>query len=375
MQSTKCLKKAFMIPRIAGLCPLSFDGDFPQIDYLLLPYSIFVISLFGFQSIWCLIQTLYFAIDIVIIITSNVMIVLYYCNIVSSYLYLVFARDSLTSIFLYFTEVDVYFSKLGKKAIYEINLFYDFILISFGSIVFFYEYTQQWKYIFKMVEVITFHYLVLSTFVCVNPFIKMLYLIKHRFKMLNSTFVELKSYQFSQSEVLEVILKLHDILSRACENLNKFFSSQLLFAVCICFFNVSIGAYFIITGVRKMHLIHTFCETSALLFQVILIGLLANVCKTTSDEANQLHILLSERLWNEDTRKIKNIGKVEAYLLMKRRVEFKVYGFLVLDHTLLLSILGAGTTYLVILLQVGSKSSLNASGSGPNYNVTTAVSS
>ncbi|XP_066905978.1 putative gustatory receptor 2a [Halyomorpha halys] len=89
--------------------------------------------------------------------------------------------------------------------------------------------------------------------------------------------------------------------------------------------------------------------------------------------ANQLHILLSERLWNEDIRKIENIGKVEACLLMKRRVEFKGYGFLVLDHTLLLSILGAGTTYLVILLQVGKESAVNTLGSGPNYNVTTAI--
>ncbi|KAE8573420.1 Gustatory receptor 80b [Halyomorpha halys] len=371
MHRTEYLKKVFMISRIAGICPLSFNYGLPQIDYLLLPYSIFVISLVCLQSIRFFIQPPYFVTIKITFITSNILNCLYCCNVVSSYLCYLFERSSLRSVFLYFMDAEVYFSKLGKKANYEINLIYDFLLMLFGSTIFFYDYTQQWKSSFRIVEVIQFHYLMLSGFVTLQPFIKLACLMKNRFRMLNSTLVELRPYQFRQSEVLETILKLHDILCRACEDLNKCFSFQLLFAVCIFLFNVSIGAHFIIAEASNTPLFINLFKTITILFHVIRITLLASVCKSTSDEANQLHILLSERLWNEDIRKIKNIGKVEVYLLMKRRVEFKGYGFLVLDHTLLLSILGAGTTYLVILLQMGNGSSLNALGSGPNYNVTT----
>ncbi|KAE8573418.1 Gustatory receptor 79a [Halyomorpha halys] len=373
MHQTKCFKKVFMMSRIAAICPLSFDDGIPRIDYFLIPYSMFVISLVFFQTIRFFIQPPYFTTIKITIITSNILNCLLCCNLVSSYLCLLLSRGTLKEIFLYFMEADVYFSKLGKKANYEINLIYDFILMSFGSIIYFCEYSLNWGDNFRIIEIIHIHYSVLSAFVSVQPFIKLAGLMKNRFRLLNSTFVELSSYKFGQSEILEIILKLHDILCRACEDLNKSFSVPLLLASCICFFDVFICAHFIITGASNAPLIHIVFQTSSILFHVIRIALLTNVCKTTSDEANQLHILLSERLWNEDIRKIENIGKVEACLLMKRRVEFKGYGFLVLDHTLLLSILGAGTTYLVILLQVGKESAVNTLGSGPNYNVTTAI--
>ncbi|KAE8573419.1 Gustatory receptor 79b [Halyomorpha halys] len=373
MNRTKFLKKVFMISRIAGMCPFSFKDGLPRIDYLVLPYSIVIMLWVCSQSIRFLIKPSYFASDKVLTITLTIQNLAFCCNVVSSYLCLLFARDSLRSTFLNFMDADVYFAKLGKKPSYNINLFYDFMLILFGSTLSFYCYTQQWKYIFIVAEIIQYHYLVLSIFISVQPFIKLVCLLKNRFRMLNSTVVELSSSQFGQSEVLETILKLHDILCRACEDLNKSFSLQLLFTIIISFSNLSVGVHYTIVQASKSPLTHNIFRIISICSHMFRIILLTSECKTTADEANQLHILLSERLWNEDIRKIENIGKVEACLLMKRRVEFKGYGFLVLDHTLLLSILGAGTTYLVILLQVGKESAVNTLGSGPNYNVTTAI--
>lgn len=124
--------------QIAGMCPLSFDDGLPRIDYLLLSYYIFIMSLICLQSINFFIYAVYFGFDWVYSITLTIQNLLLTINLVSSYLCLAFNRDSLRSVFVCFMDADKYFAKFGKKPSYKISLFHDFILLLLANFVFLY---------------------------------------------------------------------------------------------------------------------------------------------------------------------------------------------------------------------------------------------
>ena len=169
------------------------------------------------------------------------------------------------------------------------------------------------------------------------------------------------SNRSSQKENLFLLRKQFDELQDIAILVNSAFNIQLLFITPTIL--ISITTYFYkalsMSSIRK-HAIPESLETDHLLyinllwatFFTTMIVFIASLCSIATNEAQKTTfilqtILLKEILNSEDTEELQMFSDH----VTGRKLQFTAHGFFEIDASLLCSIAGAVTTYLVILVQ------------------------
>ncbi|KAJ9599133.1 hypothetical protein L9F63_010401 [Diploptera punctata] len=165
----------------------------------------------------------------------------------------------------------------------------------------------------------------------------------------------------SVSNKIVFIAKMHNLLCDVCDIYNSIFSLQALFVVLLCFVEFTLDIYIIITIVFDQieHNADTFNAFLSLFLEsfwyIVHVGVLIISGECTANEANRtavlVHKLLNKKRDSGSIPALRSNLQLFSLQLLHRKVQFTACGFFPLDFTLLYSIVGAISAYLVILIQ------------------------
>ncbi|KAJ9599108.1 hypothetical protein L9F63_010376 [Diploptera punctata] len=152
----------------------------------------------------------------------------------------------------------------------------------------------------------------------------------------------LHSYTCDLNECVENTYSLQILLTVV---ISFFFIIWLLYALIAMTFIPRAGKYFKLEGN------YSFTNPTCIVFCIGKIMLNIVACTTTSNEANRTAILVHKLINKTRDPLIREELELFSLQLLHRKVQFTACGFFPLDFTLLYSIVGAVTTYLIILIQ------------------------
>ncbi|XP_062551277.1 putative gustatory receptor 28a isoform X1 [Armigeres subalbatus] len=320
--------------------------------------------------------------------------------LISTFGYGVFRRQTLIDAFHALARTDVHFKEIGVETDYRSTLLYNYGLLFIQLVI-------SLTYIFVSISIVTSS----GVFICATtwaafflPFLMMTMSIslflcivnqsKHRFYLLNKILRSLHeisldkrrlSFDEKQMEVKvmriqkplgissvfsntnrympDVINQVANIQSEicdACDCVENYFNVQMLTIVTISFLIGVFDSYYILetiftdnssdTPFTKLQFIAFFlCQG---VMHVVGVLKIVYVNSFTVQENKQIavnvHKLINVNHYDEElTKQLTNL----SLQLNHRKVAFTAYGFFKLDFTLLFTLVGAATTYLVILVQ------------------------
>ncbi|XP_044258466.1 putative gustatory receptor 28b [Tribolium madens] len=152
---------------------------------------------------------------------------------------------------------------------------------------------------------------------------------------------------------LEQIRRRHYELCSLTENLNKIFNFQILFTCLNLFITMTFTVYFYFISnteakARNPVLYSTYYALNGFINVFALFGLVWTASQTKKEAKYTSHILHTIYARNEE---VENSIMHFSFQLLQSNVEFSGCRVFVLDETLLFSVIGAITTYLVIVIQ------------------------
>uniref|UniRef100_A0A1Y1MI32 Gustatory receptor n=1 Tax=Photinus pyralis TaxID=7054 RepID=A0A1Y1MI32_PHOPY len=175
--------------------------------------------------------------------------------------------------------------------------------------------------------------------------------------------------------LLQKIGDKHHELCTITKQLNKAYAVQMLLFMIQAFLIIIIMSFYLI----KMYLLNSFQEITpnekivyinTLTFQISLVFIIVLICSSTSKEARKAGILLHNLVSLNSVNGVESfdievsftlLGLPTLFLLLQvacfslqllhHNVKFTACRLFVVDETLLYTIFGAATTYLVIVLQ------------------------
>ncbi|RZC33465.1 gustatory receptor 28b [Asbolus verrucosus] len=162
-------------------------------------------------------------------------------------------------------------------------------------------------------------------------------------------------------EQLYILCRLHYKLASVTQKINAAFAVQLLFSIAVSLFDVLFQAYclyYVSVGkTEDATVAYVMAPVIWLVDEMVEIYWLVYACASTSDQANETPTILHELRNNYFDAELE--GHIQTYSLqmLHQKVQFSVLGFFVVDYTLIYSIVGAVTTYLVIFIQFDQSSS------------------
>ncbi|KAE8573665.1 Gustatory receptor 109b [Halyomorpha halys] len=161
-----------------------------------------------------------------------------------------------------------------------------------------------------------------------------------------SSFCVVLSYSFSRLKYItdnRQLLKKKEILASLCKLIEELFSLQFLYILFVSFIDIVYVLFTIFKGGFGHTLIMCWLSFILSIYPLIrMIIMLNNVII----QAKKIDKLLYRRLLANPDDKM-----LEFHMIAKRDVTFTAFGFFHINSTLIGSMIGAGTTYLVILLQ------------------------
>ncbi|XP_063904965.1 putative gustatory receptor 28b [Zophobas morio] len=171
-------------------------------------------------------------------------------------------------------------------------------------------------------------------------------------------------------ERLYTLCRLHYKLASVLQKINAAFAVQLLVSIAVSLFDVlfqSYYLYYVATG--KATVASVFMVMNPLVWlldETIEVYWLVYACSSTCDQANETPTNLHELRNNYFEMDIETHVQTYSLQMLHQKVQFSVLGFFVVDYTLIYSIVGAVTTYLVIFIQFDQSSSVDNSSDGLN---------
>ncbi|XP_065084333.1 putative gustatory receptor 28a [Ochlerotatus camptorhynchus] len=320
--------------------------------------------------------------------------------LIMTFAYSIFRRQKLINAFQSLARTDQHFMEIGVETNYKSTLFYNYGLIIIQIFV-------QLTYIIISVSIVTssgvlicaatwvsfflpfnMMSMVVSLFVClVNQS-------KHRFYLLNRILTSLQDTsvakrRLSYDEKMETVkvVKIQkplgissafsntnrympDVINRvasiqseicdACDCVEDYFKVQMLTIVTISFLISVFNVYYILetifadgstdTPFSKLQFVaFFFCQGFIHIVGVVMIVCVNNLAMQENKQiAVNVHKLINVNNYDEElTKQLTNLSLQMSH----RKVAFTAYGFFKLDFTLLFTLVGAATTYLVILVQ------------------------
>ncbi|XP_026481404.1 putative gustatory receptor 28b [Ctenocephalides felis] len=157
--------------------------------------------------------------------------------------------------------------------------------------------------------------------------------------------------------ILDSIGKIHDAICDAADYLDRFFSIQMLVTCAVSFLLIIFGIYYTLISFSSddSDVWHYFgvimffsSQTSSYLFQIVAC---VNMCTLLNDEAKSSDVLILKLLNNSGEQEIKMRLSQISMQMMNRKPCFTAWQLFTIERSLLSSIAGAGSTYLIILFQ------------------------
>ncbi|EAT36880.1 AAEL011073-PA, partial [Aedes aegypti] len=335
--------------------------------------------------------------------------------------YSVFRRQTVIDAFHALARTDLHFKEIGVETDYKSTLFYNYGLL-------FIQITVNLAYITISIAIVTSS----GVFICGTtwaafflPFMMMTMITslfvcivnqsKHRFYLLNKILRSLQeisvdkrrlSFDEKQNEVkivkiqkplnissvfsntnrympdvINQVASIQSEISDACDHVEDYFKVQMLTIVTISFLISVFDSYYILetiftndstdTPFTKVQFVtFFFCQG---FIHVVGVLNIVYVNSLTIHENKQIavnvHKLINVNNYDDElTKQLTNL----SLQMTHRKVAFTAYGFFKLDFTLLFTLVGAATTYLVILVQFSLNQSQPCNQSMINYVTTPA---
>ncbi|KAJ3637018.1 hypothetical protein MTP99_000509 [Tenebrio molitor] len=161
-----------------------------------------------------------------------------------------------------------------------------------------------------------------------------------------------KSNMSNKFLFLSKICALHHHLSKLIKLFNNTFGLNMLMTFGFSFVMITVSLFYVSitvqsTNVDPMVLVYA-CLTC------ICYGIdcfyICDVCYSTVEEANKIGVLIHQ-IETENQDMVDEI-KMFSLQIANNRVEFSAAGFFPINYTLIFSIIGGVTTYIVILIQL-----------------------
>ncbi|XP_055543511.1 putative gustatory receptor 28b isoform X2 [Wyeomyia smithii] len=320
--------------------------------------------------------------------------------LVMTFFYSVFRRNRLIRAFHSLAKTDEHFKEIGVETDYRSTLLYNcFIMI--------YQFFVQIIYIGVSVAIlfasnvyprytawVAFFIPYLMMAMIIVLFVCLVNQTKHRFYLLNKVLRSLEeislekklpAYDETQNcakvirlqkplrisstfwntnrympEVINRVASIQDELCDACNSVQEYFKVQMLTIVAITFLIVVFNTYYILEIVFTKNMFNTpcskfqffaffFCQAVIHAFGVLKLIVVSSLAVQENDKiAVNVHKLINVNNYDDDV--VKQLSNLSLQLT-HRKVSFTAYGLFNLDFTLLFTLTGAATTYLVILVQ------------------------
>ncbi|XP_055543510.1 putative gustatory receptor 28b isoform X1 [Wyeomyia smithii] len=331
--------------------------------------------------------------DILQVMTGLVALVL-------TFFYTIFQRNKLIHAFNLLANTDEQFQNIGFEINYKSTLLYNYFIITVQILILgincgisigvtqfstIHPSFTAWVSFFLPFIMIT---LVICLFVC------LVQQARYRFYMLNRILATLRhaslekkilsqddkpttvqvmkiqkplgiSAKYSNSnryllDVINKIARIQDELCEACCFVEEYFKIQMLAIVTISFLIVVFDSYYILEMLFTQTYVHTvfskiqfvmyfLCQAIVQVVGVFKIVFFSSLAKKENDKiAVNVHKLINVNNYDDDV--VKQLSNLSLQLT-HRKVSFTAYGLFNLDFTLLFTLTGAATTYLVILVQ------------------------
>nr|XP_033337492.1 gustatory receptor for sugar taste 43a-like isoform X1 [Megalopta genalis]XP_033337493.1 gustatory receptor for sugar taste 43a-like isoform X1 [Megalopta genalis] len=159
------------------------------------------------------------------------------------------------------------------------------------------------------------------------------------------------SMLIAESGIPELIL-IHSLLCDTVSLINNTFGVVILAVTTTCLLHLVITPYFLILQAGEEHeWIFLAVQGMWCIFHVTRMLIIVQPSYSTVAEAKKTAVLVSQLLSSSFDASTRHQLEIFSLQLLHRPLEFSVCGLFSLDRTLITSITGAVTTYLVILIQ------------------------
>ncbi|XP_073822499.1 gustatory receptor 28a [Musca autumnalis] len=342
----------------------------------------------------------------------------------------IFKRDRLISIIQNNLVVDEIFVRLGMKLNYRKILWYSFVM-SFGMLLFNFIYLCVSYMLLRSAE-ITPSFVVFTTFalphinisIMVFKFMCTTHLAKSRFHMLNEILQDILDSHIEDSHAVELsplhsvvrinrsvprrrpatiptitasqqqrfsvasiirqnpelalrqVTNIHNLLCDICNTIEEYFTYPLLAIIAISFLFILFDDFYILEVKLNPNCVEVFEADEFFAFfiaqmfwYVIIIVLIVEGSSRTIKESGKCAAIVHKILNITDDGDIRDRLLRLSLQLQHRRVRFTAAELFNLDRTLIFTMTGAATCYLIILVQFRTMHHIDA-----NANVTNCVS-
>ncbi|XP_975520.4 putative gustatory receptor 28b [Tribolium castaneum] len=277
------------------------------------------------------------------------------------------ARGTLIKSFDMLSHVDVSFIKAGFRLEYKQLLKRSYLIISFVL----FSLLARVPVMLMTISADFIQQIMLFVSALIKAFSKYQFVVlvlqlQHRFGKINRTMRSFFSDNKQDDKIpqisdnLYILCRLHYKLTSVMQKINSAFSVQLLVSIGVSLFDVLFQAYYlyyVATGKASFVTVPMIvCPIVWLMDEVVEIYLLVYACASTCEQANDTPSILHELRNNYFHMDLENNVQSYSLQLLHQKVQFSVLGFFVVDYTLLYSIVGAVTTYLVIFIQFDQSS-------------------
>ncbi|XP_008195702.2 putative gustatory receptor 28b [Tribolium castaneum] len=217
-----------------------------------------------------------------------------------------------------------------------------------------------------IVEAMAYILLAMNSAVC-HQTIELVKMLKIRFVILNKQINNLIEY-FQKNKIgpvetkgtnkqlntLNKICALHHHLSKLVKLFNETFGIVLLLMFGVSFVVIVITIFFFTANVQAgelyfMSLLNPILSNVTFVIDVVYV---CDVCYSTIEEANKAGELI-HKIDTED-HDIRDEIEMFSLQIANEQVEFNAAGFFAINYTLVFSILGGVTTYIIILIQLAT---------------------
>ncbi|KAE8572952.1 Gustatory receptor 175 [Halyomorpha halys] len=193
------------------------------------------------------------------------------------------------------------------------------------------------------------------------PFYGLLYAINIYFTTLRRIVDELKKeMDLGWRQKVERSVHLNIEVYQSCCDVNKLFSSMAFIVVTVAFIIIVKNIYFIsyvnieYNSMRLKVFYHFITGATYILTWVLELCTITFLCADLTSQSKDFNDSIYEAILNDKSRILQKSAQLRVQLAYKPVAVFEAFGFLPLDFTLLHSIAATATTYIVLLIQLGS---------------------
>ncbi|XP_035777498.1 putative gustatory receptor 28b [Anopheles albimanus] len=167
----------------------------------------------------------------------------------------------------------------------------------------------------------------------------------------------------SMKDVVSTVAEIQDALCEACSYAEDYFTIQMLTIVTIVFLIVVFNSYYVLDALigtnsqdtpfsKKQFVLFFLCQTMVYGFGVFIIVYGSSSMLRENDNISvNVHKLLNIISYGLDCHELETKLTNLSLQMIHRKVNFSACGLFSLDFTLIFTLVGAATTYLVILVQ------------------------